>query len=297
MSKYNICNNCGKNGHMFNQCKIPITSYGIIAYRINVELNIPEYLMICRKDSYSYIAFIRGKYKPYDYEQVSHMFNHMSRNELSKIKDICEKYGKYAFFVLWRLMWIGDEYVIHDETLEKEYNKIHLPIHNHKQTYREENSGVEQEISSERNFMILMNGINHNNITVTLFDFIYQSTSQWMDPEWEFPKGRRNYREYDLNCALREFQEETGIIQKDICLIENINPFEEIYIGSNYKSYKHKYYLAYVNNSVIIQPPLNNGEVSKIEWKPLDKCLSVIRPYNKEKQKLIINIDKLLKGT
>ena len=34
MSKaYNFCNNCGKIGHAFHQCKYPITSIGIIAVR------------------------------------------------------------------------------------------------------------------------------------------------------------------------------------------------------------------------------------------------------------------------
>jgi 8-oxo-dGTP pyrophosphatase MutT (NUDIX family) len=30
-------------------------------------------------------------------------------------------------------------------------------------------------------------------------------------PEWEFPKGRKNKDESDIECALREFEEETGI--------------------------------------------------------------------------------------
>jgi hypothetical protein len=28
----NTCNNCGKLGHQFNQCKLPIISYGIILF-------------------------------------------------------------------------------------------------------------------------------------------------------------------------------------------------------------------------------------------------------------------------
>ena len=32
--KYMFCNNCGKQGHMFHRCKKPITSIGIIAFRI-----------------------------------------------------------------------------------------------------------------------------------------------------------------------------------------------------------------------------------------------------------------------
>ena len=43
------CNNCGKPGHIYNQCKIPITSYGVIAFRYNPDHEL-ELLMICRKD-------------------------------------------------------------------------------------------------------------------------------------------------------------------------------------------------------------------------------------------------------
>ena len=71
-------------------------------------------------------------------------------------------------------------------------------------------------------------------------------------------------------------------------------PFEEIFIGSNHKSYKHKYFLAYMNEP---DEYLNNfqvTEVSKIEWKSLEQCLEAIRPYNLEKKELIININKVL---
>jgi 8-oxo-dGTP pyrophosphatase MutT (NUDIX family) len=32
----------------------------------------------------------------------------------------------------------------------------------------------------------------------------------WEEPEWGFPKGRRDTQESDWVCALREFKEETG---------------------------------------------------------------------------------------
>ena len=46
----NYCNNCGKQGHLYHQCKMPITSIGIIVFRYNEKNNI-EYLMIRRKDT------------------------------------------------------------------------------------------------------------------------------------------------------------------------------------------------------------------------------------------------------
>ena len=36
------------------------------------------------------------------------------------------------------------------------------------------------------------------------------------------------------------------------------------------------------------------SEVSKLEWKTINKCLESIRPYNLEKKKLITNINKVL---
>ena len=60
MSKaYNFCNNCGKTGHAFHQCKHPITSIGIITFRANTEGI--QYLLIRRKDSLGYVDFMRGK--------------------------------------------------------------------------------------------------------------------------------------------------------------------------------------------------------------------------------------------
>ena len=48
-------------------------------------------------------------------------------------------------------------------------------------------------------------------------------------------------------------------------LIQNVLPIEELFTGSNYKSYKHKYYLAFMekNNKAPIEIPV-------IIWHPLD---------------------------
>jgi 8-oxo-dGTP pyrophosphatase MutT (NUDIX family) len=127
-----------------------------------------------------------------------------------------------------------------------------------------------------------------------LQDLVNSSTTNWEETEWEFPKGRRTNQEKDLDCALREFQEETGCLSEDITIIENVLPFEEIYVGSNHKSYKHKYFVGYMNKSVDELQSYQKSEVSKVEWKTLEECLEAIRPYNLEKKKIIINVCNML---
>jgi len=258
MSKNNnICNNCGKQGHLFHQCKLPIISYGIILFRIVNEEK--QYLMIRRKDSFGYIDIIRGKYSPYNVYQIQNIINEMSVLEKERI--LTEPFEE-----LWKSMWC--------EINNSQYKN--------------------EEIMSAKKMNIIKNGIEDNDKIITLKDIIENSATKWGETEWEFPKGRKNTKEKDLDCALREFEEETGISKNKITVIENIIPFEEIFIGTNHKSYKHKYFLAYMNE---INENLDNyqaTEVSKIEWKSINKCLESIRPYNLEKKKLITNINKVL---
>jgi ADP-ribose pyrophosphatase YjhB (NUDIX family) len=259
MSKNNLCNNCGKQGHQFHQCKLPITSYGIILFRSS-EKGI-QYLMIRRKNTFGFIDFMRGKYVQNNLEHLQSIFNEMSILEKEAIRD-------NDFDTLWRMMWGIPDYI-----------------------------GVQykaEELTSQKKFELLRNGIQMGHIFYNLDTLIDNSITTWKETEWEFPKGRRNYQEKDLDCAIREFEEETGFLKKDIKIIENLMPIEEIFIGSNHKSYKHKYFLAYTDHIFDSLDKYQETEVSKLEWKTLDECLECIRPYNLEKKQLIININKVL---
>ena len=251
------CNNCGKQGHMFHHCKLPIISYGTIVFRPSIEGI--QFLMIRRKDSFGYIDFIRGKYSPYNIHQLQTMINEMSMLEKNRILT-------NSFEQLWKDMWC--------ETSNTQFKS--------------------EEIASSKKFTQITDGISINNEIIQLKDIIETSNTKWTETEWEFPKGRRNPKEKDLECALREFEEETGISISKIKIIENLLPFEEIFIGTNHKSYKHKYFLAYMNDPEEKLDNFQITEVSKLEWKNIDKCLEDIRPYNLEKKKLITNINKVL---
>jgi len=255
----NQCNNCGKQGHSFHHCKLPITSYGIILFTPSSQgLN---FLMIRRKDSFGYIDFMRGKYSPYNIEQLQNTINEMSDVEKLRIKE-------NSFDYLWKHMWGSSQ----------------------------SNQFRGEESVSCKKFDLITKGVIINNKRHRLADMIDKSPTNWQETEWEFPKGRRNNQERDIDCALREFEEETGFSKESIQIIENVLPFEEIFIGSNYRSYKHKYFLACIKPTMDLNSMSNfqTSEVSKLEWKSYEDCIKSIRPYNLEKKKIITNIYNLL---
>ena len=260
MRNYNFCNNCGKIGHLFHQCKIPITSTGIITYRINN--GIIEYLLIRRKDSLSFVDFMRGKYQLNNKNYILNLISRMTSEE-------CEKLLNLQFNNLWNSLW-GDSVGIQYRSEEKiSYEKIESLKH-----------GV------------------YNKNTYTLESLIKENASTnseiYKEPEWGFPKGRRNYQEKDFTCALREFEEETGYSKNNLMIIQNIIPFEEIFTGSNYKSYKHKYFLAFLENNIEPIRNFQKSEVSKVEWKTYEETLKSFRDYDLEKIDIIKQVNKLL---
>lgn len=258
ISATTTCSNCGKIGHLFYQCKLPITSYGIILFRQNCA-DI-EYLMIRRKDSFGYIDFIRGKYSLNNVFQIQKCIDEMSMEEKHRIVS-------FPFEQLWSDLW-GD-------------NSVPL--------YRSE------EASSSKKFDSLKNGLMVGGEEISIQGLVDKSMTTWSDQEWEFPKGRRNYKENDMECALREFEEETGMKRTDIQIVENIIPYEEYFIGSNFKSYKHKFYVAHTEITSMDMSNFQKTEVSKMQWMNIDTCLQHIRPYNLEKKTILSNINKMLK--
>lgn len=242
----NFCNNCGKLGHSFNQCKLPITSNGIIVFRVNPIMKEREYLMIRRKDTLGYMDFMRGKFPIYQKNYIMNMLKQMTIDEKKKLR------------------------------------------------LRIKEGGMKEKIQ------ILINGIVSHNERYDLSSLMDESDNYetWTEPEWGFPKGRRNAQEKDYDCALREFAEETGYSVSVLKNIRNIVPFDEIFIGSNYKSYRHKYYVMCMNYKDSLEvKSFQKSEVSGMEWKTFSECLKSIRSYNLEKRRVLTNVDYCLDKT
>jgi 8-oxo-dGTP pyrophosphatase MutT (NUDIX family) len=63
-------------------------------------------------------------------------------------------------------------------------------------------------------------------------------------PPWGFAKGKRNDHESKIQCALREFEEETRISKYYIKILDDFVPFREMRYGSNGTQYQAFYYVA-----------------------------------------------------
>lgn len=256
------CNNCGRYGHSFHQCKMPITSYGLIVFRKNLENGI-EYLMIRRRDTLGFIDFMRGKYSVYNKGYILNMIVQMTDVEKTRLVT-------QSFREIWSELW-GNETMLNQYRAEEE--------------------------SSREKLAALRSGVSLKDDFYTLEDLIRDARLEpsWEFAEWGFPKGRRNYQEKDYECAVREFCEETGYAESSLIPIQNILPFEEIFTGSNYKSYKHKYYLTYMPYADSLREcSVQSCEVSCAEWKTLDNCVASIRHYNAEKRRVLENVHRTI---
>jgi ADP-ribose pyrophosphatase YjhB (NUDIX family) len=273
--------NCGTEGHVYKECKEPITSFGIIAIRrsttqVNEEYaakkyrcekhlvaspdSVPSrekdcgilYLMVQRKDTMGFIDFVRGKYPEDDEEAKTAILRTYLHEMTCEERDLLVKCD---FEDLWDLLWI---------------NKYSLLYMN-------------EYVDAKRKFEQL--DVKH---------LMNTTECRWTEQEYGFPKGRKNMYETNLECAKREFREESGYTPNQIRILSD-KPWEEVFIGTNGIKYRHVYYIAeIVPGQEVPKIPLKDvklaGEISNYGWFSYRQCLAVIRPYDVAKKDLLTKI-------
>lgn len=310
---YVKCKNCGRGGHMTKSCREPVTSWGVILVKIDGMKNIPiihkddtvieigkldellvvgknginqhemkkiyhllrqiKLLMVSRKHSLGYVEFVRGRYNLASIDNISFTISQMLPEEIKKIK---EHIGDFKF--LWEDLW-GKENCVSGK-YQRDYVRALT-------NYNRLKEGVE----SFKNLEWFLENIKPSDI--------------YSKPEFGFPKGRKNVGESDIDCATREFMEETGLEKRDFKIIDSIEPIVEIHIGTDGVKYRHIYYLA---ESVTGNGPVMNGgknqkyEVGSAGFYTYYDSEFCIRSYHYEKKKIFTGIvfyylSKLLQNT
>ena len=95
-----VCSNCGKQGHFFRECREPITSLGIIAFRWITGEAEPDWLLIRRRDSLGFIEIMRGKYEISDTPGIQSLIDQTTTRERERLLS-------RPFNDLWIELWNG----------------------------------------------------------------------------------------------------------------------------------------------------------------------------------------------
>lgn len=315
------CVNCGKNGHIIKECKEPIISIGIICIKskngelkeklleqfthkrntnitkeinrqcisskeilkhtkrevnsslflniidtntsnLNTIVNINkihrdlEFLLIQRKHSLGFVEFMRGRYNTENYIQIIHLFEQMTLKEIQKI-------AEGDFDKLWNDLWENSNTF---KFVQTDYFKSKMKF-----KYLEDKK----------------DGFNLKFFTKNILP-------KWDVAEWGFPKGRRGFRESNIKCAMREFQEETGLLETQYTILNKLQPIKEVFRGTNNISYKLIYFIAILNDENVQLPKINSNEIGNIGWFDYTKSVTIIRDYHVEKKKCLNEIIQFL---
>ena len=226
------CANCGERGHVYRECTGPITSFGIIAFKVvnsreeelydlNAQLraivaeqsddksysslfarDYPaiKFLLIQRKDTMGYIDFIRGKYPPSEPERTQALRVYLQEMTADERQSLATK----TFDQIWDDVWIN-----HDS-----------------KTYKNEYEAAKAKFGA-----------------LDLGSLLEHSDTRWTFQEFGLPKGRRNMKETNVACAEREFCEETGYDCSDYEFVTTYPPVQEDFLGTYGVVYRHVYYL------------------------------------------------------
>jgi ADP-ribose pyrophosphatase YjhB (NUDIX family) len=127
---------------------------------------------------------------------------------------------------------------------------------------------------------------NFNLLELVNFKKLYDS------PEWGFPKGRRDKNEKNVDCAIREFKEETGLNSDNYIILNRLNTIEETVVGLEKSVFKLVYYigLSYNQNKLEMINEHQKYEIGDMKWLTYEEVIPKIRDYYGEKIKMIHKI-------
>lgn len=270
------------NKMLYSDVSEKFISYGIICFNISKSLNITNknienyfYNKFHDISEYNYSNLNNIKLIPKFYDNIKILMI-KRKYSLNYIEFIRGKYNGTEYNKLFTLMSKDEIIKIKSNTFELLWNDLWKETSQNKIYQKEYNL-------SKIKFTQLQNVINELDTNIT----------EYTDPEWGFPKGKKNSYEKNINCAIREFNEETNIIiDNNIHILERVNCIEDSFIGTNMKNYKSIYYLAHSNieNQLDDMNYLQINEVGDIHWFTIPEALAVMRPYNNSMIKIIHQI-------
>ena len=252
-------------------------SAGIACCRFNDITNKLELLVIKKRYTYNFAAFVFGQYSKKDDKRLMVLFNGMTLQEKIDIMSL-------NFDLLWYKIWLDipktpaePKYKFDMSSPQAVYNTWKM-IYKQKALSNRVMSGsnsvsrLDFYTQKKTKFETLFMSDNGNRLRT----LISGSTNTKL--VWEIPKGRKNKKETSLDCAIREFKEETDVGIEKYIILFGINPVIESYVSGNVK-YVHEYFMAYESKKIIPSINIDSyyqiSEISDIRWAGIDEILVI----------------------
>ena len=192
----------------------------------------PEILLICKRCTYSFVEFVHGKYSNDHFLGNSQLIKLFNGMTVEEKIDILSM----NFSQIWYRIWLDN---------------------NKKKPYFISKNKFESTFLTDEG--------------VKLKKLI--SNSENADRVWEIPKGRKRFKnEADINCAIREFYEETNVKKNSYKLIPRAKRTYS-YIDTGIE-YINTYYIAIAKH--LFDPKINFNtydqidEVCDIKWMSIE---------------------------
>jgi len=244
-------------------------SYGIILTRKNTDTGRLEAVLVRGRYSYEYGEFVHGRYSRKNSKTVTALLDAMSINERLDIYSL-------DFGQMWYRIWLTTK---HPELYNRKCAKF-------QSAWMRVDSGkvlreLIQESCTDPRAQQQRNG----------------------GVRWEFPRGRRkSSQEPDINCAVREFLEESGIEKRDYQILPNFQrKVSFVHMGVRYVTL---YYAAIARR--FIQPCVDLrtldqvAEVSEVRWMDIEQIRIIDTPSGRLESTVtpVFNyIRRYMKGT
>lgn len=240
-------------------------SAGVACCRYNEARKCYEVLLVKKRCSYNFVAFVLGYYNKKDEKRVKFLFSGMTHAE--KVDILSLKYAQLWYRVM-----------------------LHYPDYTDINCDRMSKGDISTYVKKKNKFEAAFVSDGGNKLR-----YIINGTHN-TELMWEIPKGRKCKNEMTLDCALREFREETNIRPSRFVMVTTINPITESYTNIGI-TYINKYYIAQTDMKNI--PRINFStnqqiaEITDIRWMNIAD-IKQIDPIGRL-HKQITNVFKLFK--
>jgi 8-oxo-dGTP pyrophosphatase MutT (NUDIX family) len=228
-------------------------SFGLACCRYST-INELEFLLIHKRVSFCFIEFVNGRYRRGDRARLYFLLAGMTNEEKIDVWSL-------DFTRMWFRIWLVD-------ADNKGTDREHYERYRSRRTYFKE-----CHLSGDKNGTALKEALKSTKCSNTI---------------WELPKGRPNSTmELPLNCAIREFKEETGFGPENYTLIPAEPTLCTVIHADNVK-YVSNYYVAMAHSDAQISAPIHLdyssdtlhqiAEVIDIRWISLKEMANMVAP-------------------